>query len=584
MSIGKIIGNYKISQEIGHGGMGKVYKAIHLSLERIVAIKMIHPKLLSNNDMVARFYSEARIQAKLNHPNIVTVYDFFEFEDNHYIIMEFVEGESVSKIINHQGAFDVNYATNIILQILEGMSYAHKKNVIHKDIKTSNFILTSNHVKITDFGIAQIVGDSDPTSEGGGVIGTPKYMAPELILGKKIDHRADIYSLGISFYQLLTGRVPFTTTGKSDFEVRKAQVEDPPPPPTEINPRIPKEIENIILKSLSKNTNDRFSCVDEFIEAIVETNKSGLTANNFDKTSTVNDLNQYEVPGNTDTNVENNYDVSGRLEKTNFVKLLSKFHHEKSLGHLFIESNLTLNIYFHDGYIQFVECNDPNQMLGKLLVGNKMISKKDQESAIQYSLESGLKIGESLIKLGKITPHELSNILEVQLKLKLLNGFRCIDGFYGFMYSDQTEVETIFRIDPIQVIYEAVDKHYLFEDPSSTEIDIDGQIRPKEVLFTKIGELTLNSIKEIKLINMIKDEISINDIVNSSPLSKLDTFKLLKFLEMTDLISIEKNYSSTSKTVTQTQNNLLDPFSDNTVLLNESIIEKQIDEALKKIQ
>ena len=285
MSIGKVIGNYKISQEIGHGGMGKVYKAIHLSLERVVAIKMIHPKLLSNNEMVARFYSEAKIQAKLNHPNIVTVYDFFEFEDNHYIIMEFVEGESVSKVINHQGAFDVDYGTQIFLQILEGMSYAHKKNVIHKDIKTSNFILTSSNVQITDFGIAQIIGDPGLTSESGGVIGTPKYMAPEMILGKKIDHRADIYSLGISYFELITGRVPFTTTGKSDFEIRKAQVEAPPPSPTEINPRIPKEIENIILKALSKNTNDRFSSVDEFIEAIVETNKAELGVSSFENTS-----------------------------------------------------------------------------------------------------------------------------------------------------------------------------------------------------------------------------------------------------------------------------------------------------------
>ena len=583
MSIGKVIGNYKISQEIGHGGMGKVYKAIHLSLERIVAIKMIHPKLLSNNEMVARFYSEAKIQAKLNHPNIVTVYDFFEFEDNHYIIMEFVEGDSVSNIINHQGAFDVDYGTKIILQILEGMSYAHKKNVIHKDIKTSNFILTSTNVQITDFGIAQIVGDTELASEGGGVIGTPKYMAPEMILGKKIDHRADIYSLGISFYELITGRVPFTTTGKSDFEVRKAQVEAPPPLPTEINPRIPKEIENIILKALSKNTNDRFSSVDEFIEAIIETNKSGLTTDSFDHISPVNESNLFEIPGNLGTN-DNTYDVSGRLEKTNFAKLLSKFHHEKSLGHLYVESDLTLNIYFHDGYIQFVECNDPNHLLGKLLVENKTISIKDQESAIDLTLESGLKIGESLIKLGKITPHELSSILELQLKLKLLNGFGCIDGFYGFKYSDQTEIETIFRIDPIQVIYEAVDKHYIFEDPLSSNIDIDGLIRPKEVLFTKIGELNLNSIKEIKLINMIKEEISISDLVTASPLSNQDTFKLLKFLDLTELISIEKDYSSSSNTATQTQKNLIDPFSDKTVLLKESYIEKQISDVIKKLQ
>ena len=186
MSVGKVIGNYKISQEIGHGGMGKVYKAIHLSLERVVAIKMIHPKLLSNNEMVARFYSEAKIQARLNHPNIVTVYDFFEFQDNHYIIMEFVEGESVSKIINHQGPFDVEAGTTFFMQILDGIEYAHRKNVVHKDIKTSNFILTGTNIKVTDFGIAQIIGgDSGLTSEGGGVIGTPKYMAPEMILGKK---------------------------------------------------------------------------------------------------------------------------------------------------------------------------------------------------------------------------------------------------------------------------------------------------------------------------------------------------------------------------------------------------------------
>ena len=584
MSIGKVIGNYKISQEIGHGGMGKVYKAIHLSLERVVAIKMIHPKLLSNSEMVARFYSEAKIQAKLNHPNIVTVYDFFEFEDNHYIIMEFVEGESLSKVINHQGAFDIDYGTRIFLQILEGMSYAHKKNVIHKDIKTSNFILTSSNVQITDFGIAQIIGDPGHTSESGGVIGTPKYMAPEMILGKNIDHRADIYSLGISFYELITGRVPFTTTGKSDFEIRKAQVESPPPPPTEINPRIPKDIENIILKSLSKNTNDRFSTVDEFIEAIVETNKAELSTESLQNTTPGIDIGFSDSIGDTDTGDDSNYDVSGRLEKTNFAKLLSTFHHEKSLGYLYIDSDFEFNIYFHDGYIQFVECNDPNLLLGKLLVENKTISIKDQESAIDYTLESGLKIGEALIKLGKITPHELSSILELQLKLKLLNGFRCIDGYYGFKYSDQTEVETIFRIDPVQVIYEAVDKHYIFEEPSDSNIDIEGVIRPKEQLFTKISDLNLNSIKEIKLINMIKDDIGISELVSGSPLSNQETFKLLKFLDMTELISIEKNYSNTSNTTTQTKKMLIDPLGDKTVLLNETNIEEQMSEAIKKIQ
>jgi len=585
MSVGKVIGNYKISQEIGHGGMGKVYKAIHLSLERVVAIKMIHPKLLSNNEMVARFYSEAKIQAKLNHPNIVTVYDFFEFQDNHYIIMEFVEGESVSKVISHQGPFDIESGTTFFMQILDGINYAHKKNVVHKDIKTSNFILTGTNIKVTDFGIAQIIGDPGLTSENGGVIGTPKYMAPEMILGKMIDHRADIYSLGITYYEFLTGKVPFSATNRSDFEIRKAQVESPPPLPTEVNPKIPKKIEDIILKSLSKDPNERFKDAEEFYNALKEVNLFG-NSNGTQISETAShsiDITATNQSKKTHEPVDNTYDVYGRIEKTNFAKLLSTFHHEKSNGNLHIESDFKLNIYFFDGFIQFVECDDPNLRLGKLLVENKTISIKDQESAVEYTLESGLKIGEALIKLGKITPHELSSVLELQLKLKLLNGFRCFDGFYGYKYSEQTEVETIFRIDPIQVIYDAVSQHYIYDDHSTTNIDIDGIIKPRAELKDKIYDLNLSSIKEIKLASMINDDCSISEIVTNSPLEQSETFKFLKFLDLSELISIDKNYPQAGNT-TQTKKMLVDPLGDKTVLLNESIIAEEINEGLKKIQ
>ena len=588
MAVGKVIGNYKISQEIGHGGMGKVYKAIHLSLERVVAIKMIHPKLLSNNEMVARFYSEAKIQARLNHPNIVTVYDFFEFQDNHYIIMEFVEGESVSKIINHQGPFEVEDGTAFFMQILDGIDYAHRKNVVHKDIKTSNFILTGTNIKVTDFGIAQIIGgDSGLTSENGGIIGTPKYMAPEMILGKKIDHRADIYSLGITYYEFLTGNVPFSSTNRSDFEIRKAQIESTPPLPTEVNPKIPKKIEEIILKSLAKDPNERYQDVEEFYNALKEVNLSGSSNGVHTITSASKPVEIEFMVNNTNTDkseeVDNTYDVYGRLEKTNFAKLLSTFHHEKSNGQLHIESEFNINIYFYDGFIQFVECDDPNLRLGKLLVENKTISIKDQESAVEYTLESGLKFGEALIKLGKITPHELSSVLELQLKLKLLNGFRCFEGFYGYKYAELTEVETIFRIDPVQVIYDAVNQHYIYDDPSANSIDIDGIIKPKDALSNKIYELNLSSIKEIKLANMLNEDCNISEIISNSPLEQPETFKFLKFLDLSELISIEKSYSQTGNT-TQTKKMIIDPLGDKTVLLNETIIAEEMNEGLKKIQ
>ena len=589
MSIGSVVGNYKISQEIGHGGMGKVFKAIHLSLERVVAIKMVHPKLISNEEMVSRFYSEAKIQARLNHPNIVAVYDFFEFEDNHYIIMEYVEGESISQIISHQGPFDVEYGTQIFLQILDGISYAHSKNVIHKDIKTSNFILTPKSVKITDFGIAQLIDESNQSNDSGGIIGTPKYMSPEMILGKKVDHSTDIYSLGITFYEFLTGCVPFGLSKKTDFEMRKAQVELPPPPPSSLNPKIPKEIENIILKSLEKKAKNRFKSVQEFTDAItslgnIKSNEIELDEdNNYQNNDRYIEIKEIDISIPQD-NINDEYDISGKLEHTNFAKLLSKFHHEKCLGHLTINSDINLKVYFYEGFVQFVECDDSNLLLGKLLVENKTISLKDQKKAIEYTGESGLKIGEALIKLGKITPHELSSILELQIKLKLLNGFCCEKGFYGFQYSDETEVDTIFRVDPIQVIYEAVDKHYIFnEEAMDNSLNLEGQIVAKDTLERKIKSINFGSIKEIRLANMVKDQVEISEIIENSPLDKQETFKFLKFLDLADLISIDKNYSSQPKKSGKNQTMFLDPLGDKTVVLSETLIKEQIGEELKKI-
>ena len=504
--------------------------------------------------------------------------------------MEYVEGESISKIISHQGPFDVSYATSIFLQILDGINYAHKHKVVHKDIKTSNFILTPTLAKITDFGIAQIIGDPGLTSQDGGVIGTPKYMSPEMILGKKLDHRTDIYSLGITFFEFLTGEVPFSANGNSDFEIRKAQVELPPPQPTALNPEVSKELEAIILKSLEKNPEDRYQNVEEIIKEIqkLDLNKKDQNSLEVEKQPSSTSNNQIEIEvrkdSNKDQDIKKDFDVSGRLEDTNFAKLLSKFHHERSLGQLHIHSNLELKIYFYNGYIQFVECVDPNLLLGKLLVENKTITVKDQESALEYTNKSGLKIGEALIKLGKITPHDLGSILELQIELKLLNGFRCIEGNYGFEYADQTEVETFFRIDPIQIIYDAVDKHYIYEEIlQDNNLNHDGIIKPNKELTEKISELSLSSVQEIKLANILSEKITINEILSESPLDHQDTFKFLKFLDLAQLITIEKNKSSTKKLNKKQKTAILDPLGDKTVILSETDIEEQLNEALKKI-
>ncbi|MGI9534649.1 MAG: GumC family protein, partial [Thermodesulfobacteriota bacterium] len=268
------------------------------------------------------------------------------------------------------------------------------------------------------------------------------------------------------------------------------------------------------------------------------------------------------------------YGVSGKLEDTNFAQLLSKFHHEKSFGQLHIKSDIDLNIYFIDGYIQFVEYDDPNLRIGKLLVENKTITVKDQERAIEYTLKSDLKFGEALIKLDKISPHELSNVLELQLKLKLLNGFKNTGGFYGFKYSSQVEVNSIFRIDPIQVIYDAVNNLYIYDAPSSNDSYNLGFIKSKKELKSKIKELKLiSSIKQIQLAELIESNGYIKDIVTNSPLEQDETFKFLKFLELAELITIEHSENN------QTDEDLL---SESIILVSENDIEKRINDKIKE--
>jgi len=577
---GRDILNYRITQELGHGGMGKVYKAVHLALERTVAIKAIHPRLLRSQSMVERFYHEAKIQARLNHQNIVTIYDFFEYDGNYFIVMEFVEGESISKIITHQGPFEIKLGLTIFRHILDGISYAHQKAVIHKDIKTSNFLLTPKNVKITDFGIAQIVGDTKGNSSQEGIIGTPKYMSPELILGeKKIDHRTDIYSLGITIYEFLTGKVPFGSNHESDMEIRKAQVMEPPSSPRSLNPDISKKLESIIFKSLEKNPGDRFQTSDEFIEEIDKldfskpdnginrilgfTRSKDTTAKNSGKTEKIKTENSTDTPG-----------LKGNLREINFASLLSSHHYRKSSGCLEIISDTKLRIYFKNGYVEFVDCEDPDLLLGKLLVANKKITEKDNQNVIDFSNDTGLKIGEALIKLRKLSPHDLGHILELQIKLKMLNGFRLKNGTYRFLEEHQLKPDTFFRVDPIQIIYDAMDSYILSDEFELSEDELNGTIHPHSRLSEKTSELTFSSSRQYKLVKMLRSPVIISNLISASPLDRTNTIRFLKFLVISQLIKIEK---STFARKTQIES------SDETILLSDEQIESELKNIFNKI-
>ncbi len=273
--IGKQIGNYKIVELIGKGGMAVVYRGQHLTLSRrIVAIKMLSTELERDPSFSERFFREAEVMDRLKHPNIVTLYDFIEEENHHFIVMEYVSGTTLNQIIkNANGPLPLKKVREIFGQVLDAIGYAHKLGIVHRDLKPSNIMIDrEGQVKITDFGIARLLAENFEatlTTTGMG-IGSPYYMSPEQVLASK-DHpitaASDIYSLGITLYQMVTGKVPFSKKD-SLFTILQAHVSTTPPPPREFCPGISDSLEEVILKAIEKKPEYRWATCEDFWKAL----------------------------------------------------------------------------------------------------------------------------------------------------------------------------------------------------------------------------------------------------------------------------------------------------------------------------
>jgi serine/threonine-protein kinase len=232
--IGSTLGNYQITEELGRGGMAVVYRAYQPSLNRHVAIKVLPPQLSFDPQFVERFQREARAAARLRHPNIVVIHDVGEQDGNYYIVMEYLEGRTLNQLIEQEGPLSPQRAAHIIDQVAAALDYAHQQGVVHRDVKPANiFVGKDDRVTLTDFGIAKAATDAEQLTRTGMLMGTPEYMAPEQAEGSNVDHRTDLYSLGIVLYQMLVGRVPFR--GTTPHATLHAVIYEPPPAPHQIN-------------------------------------------------------------------------------------------------------------------------------------------------------------------------------------------------------------------------------------------------------------------------------------------------------------------------------------------------------------
>ena len=264
--IGRVVGNYKILEKLGEGGMGAVFKGIDVMVEREVAIKVLRPEIARQPDIVERFRSEAVTLARLNHPGIATLFSFFRQGDEFLMVMEFVPGRTLEGLLREFGPMPVEQVAPVFAKILAGIEHAHELGILHRDIKPANVMLTTaGVVKVTDFGIARILGTARMTRQGN-IVGTLEYIAPERIKGEDHDARSDIYSLGAMLYEMLSGHIPFAR--ENEYAMMQAHLMEPPPPLSRFGLNIPFEIEAVAMRALAKRQEDRFPTTTEFAAAL----------------------------------------------------------------------------------------------------------------------------------------------------------------------------------------------------------------------------------------------------------------------------------------------------------------------------
>jgi len=264
---------YRIIDRIGEGGMGKVYKAQHIILDKPFAIKVLNPELAQREDSIKRFINEARLTSKIGHPNIIEVTDFGKTPGgSFYFVMEYVSGKTLFDLLNSKKTIPIKETIEIITQCADALYAAHQAGIVHRDLKPDNIMLVvkgdgSYFAKILDFGISKIIGEaSTRLTSSGVIIGTPEYMSPEQASQENTDHRTDIYSLGVIMYQMLTGSLPFYST--NPLNLLMMHKTKSPKPMKSFNPNIPTALENICMKCLSKNPQDRYQDMRELMNAL----------------------------------------------------------------------------------------------------------------------------------------------------------------------------------------------------------------------------------------------------------------------------------------------------------------------------
>src|SRR5256714_991791 len=266
------ISHYRLEEELGAGGMGRVHKAYDTTLDRTVVLKLLAPDLIAEDESRRRFLREARLASALDHPNICTIFELAEVDQQYFIAMQYVQGRTLKRVINGRRS-SLDSLFSIGLQVADAVAAAHAKGIVHRDIKSANIIITPRgQAKVLDFGLAKLLSDkeraaqteADELTRVGSPLGTPNYMSPEQARGERADHRSDIYSFGVVLYEMATGRLPFK--GQTNIDLMHAVIHDSFKPAKAVNDKLPQELSAIIDQALAKKPGDRYQTMQQMLE------------------------------------------------------------------------------------------------------------------------------------------------------------------------------------------------------------------------------------------------------------------------------------------------------------------------------
>jgi eukaryotic-like serine/threonine-protein kinase len=266
------ISHYRLEEELGAGGMGRVHKAYDTTLDRTVVLKLLAPELVAEDESRKRFLREARLASALDHPNICTIYEIAEVDDRYFIAMQYVQGKTLKRVINGR-PLSLDTVFSVALQVADALAAAHAKGIVHRDIKSSNIIITPRgQAKVLDFGLAKLLSEKERVAQSeqdeltrvGAPLGTPNYMSPEQARGERADHRSDIYSFGVVLYEMATGKLPFK--GQTNVDLMHAVIHDSFTPARAINDKLPQELSDIIDRALAKQPGDRYQTMQQMLE------------------------------------------------------------------------------------------------------------------------------------------------------------------------------------------------------------------------------------------------------------------------------------------------------------------------------